>query len=79
MIRSIRVFGFLLIGVGVLVLLTWVITPLRALWPWFRALPLAIQIGIGVALLGLLVLMGSLIAERIADRERDRSLLEDRL
>jgi len=36
------------------------------------------QIGIGVAALGLIVLMASLIAERIGEREADRALREDR-
>lgn len=79
MIRAIRVFGFLLIATGVVVLTTWVITPLRALWPWYRALPLVIQVGLGIAAIGFLILMGSLIAERIERREHDRSLLDDRL
>ena len=48
------------------------------IWPLLFGLPLAIQIGMGVAALGLVVVMGSLIAERIEDREADRRLLEDR-
>ncbi len=78
MTRLLRITGFLLIGAGAVVLLTWAIRPLRAVWPWLIGLPLAIQIGMGVAALGLVVVMGSLIAERIEDREADRRLLEDR-
>ena len=78
MTRLLRIIGFLLIGSGALVLLVWAIRPLRAIWPWLSVLPLAIQIGFGVAALGLVVVMGSLIAERIEEREADRKLLEDR-
>ncbi|MDE2652756.1 MAG: hypothetical protein F4087_14500 [Gemmatimonadetes bacterium] len=78
MTRLVRITGFLLIGAGALVLLTWAIRPLRAIWPLLLGLPLAIQIGMGIAALGLVVVMGSLIAERIEDREADRRLLEDR-
>lgn len=78
MTRVLRITGFLLIGAGAVVLLFWAIRPLRAIWPAIMALPLPVQIGIGAAALGVIVLMGSLIAERIGDREADRKLLEDR-
>ncbi len=78
MTRLLRITGFLLIGGGALVLLVWAIRPLRVVWPALLALPPAIQIGVGAAALGLVVLMGSLIAERIGEREADRKLLEDR-
>ena len=78
MTRLLRITGFLLIGGGALVLLVWAIRPLRVVWQVLLELPLAIQIGMGAAALGLVVLMGSLIAERIGEREADRKLLEDR-
>ena len=78
MTRLLRITGLLLIGSGVLVLLVWAIRPLRFIWPWVMELPLAIQIGIGAAALGLIVLMASLIAERIGEREADRKLRDDR-
>ena len=78
MTRLLRITGFLLIGSGVLVLLVWAIRPLRHIWPWLLELPPAIQIGIGAAALGLIVLMASLIAERIGEREADRKLRDDR-
>ena len=78
MTRVLRITGFLLIGAGGLVLLVWAIRPLRAIWPWLMGLPVAIQIGTGVAALGMVVLMASLIAERIGEREADRKLLGDR-
>ncbi len=77
MIRLIRIVGFLLIATGAVCLLTWLIKPLRFLWPWLRTLPWPIQLGLGVAALGLLLLMGSLIWERLEEREKDRSLLDD--
>ena len=64
MTRLLRITGFLLIGGGALVLLVWAIRPLRVVWSALLALPPAIQIGMGAAGLGLVVLMGSLIAER---------------
>ena len=78
MTRLLRITGFLLIGSGVLVLLVWAIRPLRFIWPVVRDLPAAIQIGIGAAALGLIVLMASLIGERIGEREADRQLRDDR-
>ena len=47
-----------------LILPVWVIRPLRHIWPWVLEVPPAIQIGIGAAALGLIVLMASLIALR---------------
>lgn len=66
-----------MIVAGAAVLLSWFIKPLRMVWPWIMALPLPIQIGIGVASAGFLLLMGTLIWERWADREHDRSLRDD--
>lgn len=77
MTRLLRITGFLLIGAGAVIILVWMIRPLRAVWPWLIELPPAIQIGFGVAALGLIVLMASLIAERIGEREADRALRED--
>ena len=77
MIRLIRVTGLLFMGAGAIVLLVWMIEPLRFLWPWLRALPWPIQLGLAAAGIGLLLLMGSLIWERLEDRERDASLRDD--
>ena len=77
MIRLIRILGFLMIVAGAIILLTWLIKPLRIIWPWLMALPLALKIGIGVASVGFLLLMGTLIWERWAEREDDRSLLDE--
>lgn len=77
MIRQIRYLGFALIGAGALVLLSYLIPPLRALWPYFRELPFAIQFGLGAAFLGLFVLLFSLLLERIENRDYDESLRDD--
>ena len=77
MIRLIRVLGLLLMGAGALLLLIWFIEPLRFLWPWFRQLPWPIQAGLAIAAIGLLLLTGSLIWERLEDAEHDRTLRED--
>lgn len=77
MIRLLRILGFLLIVAGIVVLLTWLIEPFRAVWPWLAMLPLPIKIGIAVAAAGFLLLLGSLIWERLEEREHDRSLLDE--
>lgn len=77
MIDVFRIMGFLLILSGMLVIITWLIEPLRALWPLLLALPVPVLIGVGVAIVGLLLLLASLIWERIRDREHDRELRED--
>ncbi len=68
--------GFLLILSGILVIMTWLIEPLRALWPLLLSLPTPVLIGIGVAVVGLLLLMASLIWERTKDRESEKHMLE---
>ena len=77
MTRLIRLFGFLLIGAGALVLASYLIEPLRAVWPWLLQLPLPIQIGLGIATVGFLLLMGTVLWERLEDRQYDRDLLDD--
>ena len=77
MIRLLRTVGFGLIVLGIVLVLAWAFEPLRMLWPWVRALPLPIRVGVGAAVLGLAVLLGSLISERIGDREADKQLLDE--
>ena len=79
MIRLLRIVGFLLIATGLLVMLTWAIEPLRAIWPWLMALPLAIRLGIGIAVFGFLLLMGSLIWERGEAKRTEGNLLDEEL
>jgi len=75
--RLIRITGFLLMGVGALLLLVWFIKPLRFIWPWLRELPWPIQVGVVLAVAGLLLLSGSLLWERMEDAEKEGSLLKD--
>jgi len=77
MTRLVRITGFLLIIAGAIVFLTYFIEPLREVWPWLLELPLPIRIGLMLAGIGLLILMGSLIWERWEERELDKSLRED--
>ncbi|MDH3733882.1 MAG: hypothetical protein OEU54_10130 [Gemmatimonadota bacterium] len=77
MIPLLRNAGFGLIILGLVLVLIWVIAPLRAVWPWLMMLPLIMRIGVIAAALGLAVLLGSLITERVREREADKSLLDD--
>jgi len=72
-----RIIGLLMMISGGLVILTWLIEPLRQYWPVLLALPMPIKIGLGIAAVGVLLLVGSLLWERWQEREQDRSLLED--
>ena len=62
---------------GALVILTLLIEPLRQIWPFLRSLPWPIQLGLAMAAIGLVVVMGTLIWERLEERESDRSLADD--
>ena len=75
MTRLVRTTGLLMIGAGGLLLLTWLIKPARMIWPWFRTFPLPVQLGTGVAALGLIIVLASLIHERLEDRAHDSDLL----
>jgi ABC-type transport system involved in cytochrome c biogenesis permease subunit len=77
MIRLIRIVGFLLITTGGVLVAVWAIEPLRFLWPWFRSLPWPIQLGLGAAGAGLILLLGTVIWERLEEREQDRELLDE--
>ena len=81
MIRIIRILGVLLIVIGVVVILSWLIEPLRKLWPalfdWFRSLPGAIQFGLVIAAIGFLILFSSILWERLEDRKTEGSLLDE--
>lgn len=69
--------GFGLMIGGVLLVLFWAIEPLRVVWPWLLQLPILIRIGVVAGTLGLAILMGSLISERIGNRDADRELRDE--
>ncbi len=75
--RLLRSIGFGLIALGVVLILAWLIEPLRVVWPWLMQLALPFRIGVLAAALGLAVIMTSLISERIRERESDKHLLDD--
>jgi len=77
MIRLVRIAGFLLTAAGAVILLTWVVEPLRAVWPWLLGLPWPLRLGLGAAALGLLLLVGSILWERFEERGQDRDLRQD--
>jgi hypothetical protein len=75
--RLFRNVGIGLILMGAVLVLVWAIEPLRLIWPWIRGLPLPVQIGVTAGILGVAVLLGSLISERIRNREADQKLRND--
>ena len=77
MIRLLRIVGFLMIGAGAFLVALWAIGPLRFLWPWFRALPWPVQAGLGAAGLGLVLILGTVLWERLEQRDQDRDLLDE--
>ena len=77
MIRLIRIVGLMLMGAGAVLLLVWFIKPLRFVWPWIRELPWPIQAGLAIGAIGLLLLSGSIIWERLEEMEGARSLHAD--
>lgn len=77
MIQLLRIVGFLLILAGGLILVTWLIEPLRALWPLLLSLPTPVLIGIVVGIAGILLILASLIWERASERQSETQLRED--
>jgi hypothetical protein len=81
MIKLVRILGALLVVLGALVILAWLIKPLReilpTLWDGFRALPGPVQFGLIIAAIGFLILFSSIIWERLEDRKTEGSLLDD--
>ena len=77
MTKHLRTIGSVMVGIGILIILAWMIDPLRALLEWFWVLPVQLQIGGVVAGIGLVVLFISLLGERWASREEDAALKED--
>ena len=75
--RLLRNVGFGLIILGIVLVLVWAIEPLRMVWPWIRGLPLPIRVGVIAAAIGISALFGSLVSERIRDREADKQLRDE--
>lgn len=75
--RLLRNLGFGLMVGGVVMILIWAIKPLRMIWPWLLQLPMVLRIGVVAGALGLAVLLGSVLSERLSDREGDADLLDE--
>ncbi len=76
MIRVLRIIGFLLIVVGLLLAGSWFIEPLRHLWPLLLDLPMPIRVGLVVAGIGLLVVFATVVNDRMT---ADSSSLREEL
>jgi hypothetical protein len=75
--RLLRNLGFGLMVGGAVMILIWAIKPLRMIWPWLLQLPMVLRIGVVAGALGLAVLLGSVLAERLSDREGDADLRDE--
>jgi len=74
MTEVLRIVGFLLMAVGGVLIASWFIDPIRELWPLLLALAWPIRLGLAVAAIGLLVIVATIVHDRLhAD---DRSLQE---
>jgi hypothetical protein len=69
-----RKVGVVMIALGVFLALTYLVAPVQFLFTYLRLLPVPLQIGFGVAGLGLFLLLVSLLSDRWNDREEDASL-----
>ena len=82
MIRATRWVGFALAISGIVVLLWYLLAkiwePLREVLPWWRRLDGPIQYGLAAAALGLLILVTSVVAERLQDWKRENKEPEGR-
>jgi len=70
------------LGVGLMILgaalvAVWAIRPIGFVWPWIRGLPLPLRWGVVAAGVGIAVLLGSLIYERLKERDGDKDLRDD--
>ncbi len=77
MTKLARLFGFLLLWSGAILLLFWFVKPLRAIGPFFLQLPLLLQIGLAAAAIGFILLLGTVIWERIQSRKTDKELQDE--
>jgi hypothetical protein len=77
MSKSMRMTGAIMVAAGVLIVLSYFFVPLGRVLNWFWLLPVQLQIGFGVAAIGLTVLIISLLAERWKDRHKDKALRDE--
>ncbi|MGK7297236.1 MAG: hypothetical protein ACNS61_15660 [Candidatus Wenzhouxiangella sp. M2_3B_020] len=75
MTSVLRIAGVMMMVAGGLLMASWFVEPLRALWPWLLDLPLPIRIGLAVSALGLLIVFATVVHDRL--RADDRSLREE--
>ncbi|MGB0514436.1 MAG: hypothetical protein ACPGJE_06320 [Wenzhouxiangellaceae bacterium] len=76
---ALRIAGWLMIVLGALLAASWFIGPLRELWPMLLDLPLPIKLGLLVSGLGLLVVFGTVVHDRMqADKDSLHEDLGDR-
>lgn len=75
MTSVLRIAGVLMMVAGGLLMASWFIEPLRALWPWLVNLPLPVRLGLAVSALGLSIVLATVVHDRL--RADDRSLREE--
>ncbi|MCZ6705992.1 MAG: hypothetical protein O6942_08845 [Bacteroidetes bacterium] len=75
--KPIRILAYALLGTAAVIFVSYVIPPLRAIWPFFTTLPGAMQLGIGAGFFGFVLLIVSLIIERIEESDYNQSLRDD--
>jgi hypothetical protein len=77
MIRLLRFIGWVMCAAGALVVLFYLIRPLRLLILAMLKLPMPILVGLAAAAVGFLLVLVSLVWERFKERGSDRALLAD--
>lgn len=77
MISLLRNAGVGLLLLGAVLVVAWLIEPLRAIWPWLMRLAPIVRLGVVISAVGLAIIMASLITERFRERDQDRKLLDD--
>ena len=74
-LRVMRIVAVAFMLLGVLLLVTYVVSPLRVLWSWwYGSLPLPLQIGSAVAAVGLVILLTTMFVDRMMNRGYDKEL-----
>lgn len=76
MVRIIRILGVASILLGIVLIVSYSISPLRLAWTWFRHMAFPLQIGFSVAGIGLAILFATMLLERFTNRSYDKTLRE---